>query len=388
MMDKIQSQTIDLLRFPMAVFVVFIHTATTLELTPINETSFPLLSGTGIYNMIEITTKSTLPIIAVPVFFVISGFLFFQKLEEWNWEIYKTKMQSRIRTLLIPYICWTILSFLVICGIPTIETFINSGSWTESLQVLKDNRCSIIGSFWDGIVESWKQPNWIGIVGESSYPLIVPLWFVRDLMVVMVLSPLLFMYFKKTKICGLIILGLCYISGIWPKVHGFSITSFFYYGMGCYLAINKLNIVEIARKLKNISLPIAIFTLCIIIYYCSGKTLIGARVKPFYVISGVWSAIFVSSYLVTKWNVKPNKFLVSSCFFVYALHVAPYDISRSSLLGDMYQFVLSVFIGVPHVELLQYLLPPVITIAICLGLFWLLQRFTPKVCGLLTGNRS
>lgn len=167
-----------------------------------------------------------------------------------------------------------------------------------------------------------------------------------------------------------------------------SITSFFYYGMGCYLAINKLNIVEIARKFKNISLPIAIFTLCIIIYYCSGKTLIGARVTPFYVISGVWSAIFVSSYLVTKWNVKPNKFLVSSCFFVYALHVAPYDISRSSLLGDVFNHTQYVFTGIPHIELLTYLLPPIFAILICLLLFAILQRFTPKFCRLLTGNRS
>lgn len=173
-MDKIDSKTIDLLRFPLAVFVVLIHTNPTLELKALNEATFPLLSGTGIYNLIEISLKSVITVIAVPVFFIISGYLFFQKLNIWNWDTYKIKIRTRMRTLFIPYICWIALSFMCTALIPTIKDLVNGNSISDFFSLINEHRISFIGSFWDGIIEHGKFPNWIGMAGESSYPLIVP----------------------------------------------------------------------------------------------------------------------------------------------------------------------------------------------------------------------
>ena len=49
---------------------------------------------------------------AVPLFFAISGFLFFQKLETWSWPVWKQKIRSRVRTLLIPFIIFNAICAL------------------------------------------------------------------------------------------------------------------------------------------------------------------------------------------------------------------------------------------------------------------------------------
>lgn len=385
MIDKTQSQTIDLLRFPLAVFVVFIHATSTLQLVPINEADFPLLSGTGIYNVIEISLQLTLTHIAVPTFFLISGFLFFQKLEVWNWSIYGKKLITRNKTLLLPYFCWITISYLCIAGIPAVKTLIDGGTWNEAWEAFMGKRFSLIGCYW-GIESIYQFPDWFGNeVSAYSNPIVPTLWFVRNLMVVTILSPLFYFFVRKTKICGLLLIVLCYMSN-----HAFDMTSVLYYATGAFLAINNKSIVTVAKRIRVPAMTIAVISL-IACTYCAGRfSLYGFRLYPVYVLSGVWSAVYMSSYLVEKKHLKPNRFLVQSCFFVYALHYMRIteELSESSLISYSYKVMAELLLGTPHVELLQYILPPVITILICLGLFWLLQKFAPRLCALLTGNRG
>lgn len=76
------------------------------------EADFGLLTTQGFYNDWNIAF-SRVTHIAVPTFFLISGFLFFVNFQEWSWEGYKKKMSSRVKTLLIPYVFWNIVPFLL-----------------------------------------------------------------------------------------------------------------------------------------------------------------------------------------------------------------------------------------------------------------------------------
>ena len=109
---KVQSEAIDLLRFPLAIMVLFIH----MNPSVINllDADFSLFSGYGIYNVIGILLSHVLTHIAVPTFFFISGFLFFVNFMEWSWDGYKKKMKSRVKTLLIPYMLWNAIPFLIL----------------------------------------------------------------------------------------------------------------------------------------------------------------------------------------------------------------------------------------------------------------------------------
>ena len=106
---KLQSATIDLLRFPLAIMVIFIHMNP--EVSNLFDADFSLISGHGIYNVTGVLLSHVLTHIAVPTFYLISGFLFFINFQKWSWEGYKKKLSSRIKTLLVPYLLWNAIPF-------------------------------------------------------------------------------------------------------------------------------------------------------------------------------------------------------------------------------------------------------------------------------------
>ena len=136
---KLQSASIDLLRFPLAIMVIFIHMNP--DVINLVDADFSLISGHGIYNVTGILLSHVLTHIAVPTFYLISGYLFFINFQKWSWEGYKKKLNSRIKTLLVPYLLWNAVPFLLtvlamlaavaIKGKPIegVETFITENNW-------------------------------------------------------------------------------------------------------------------------------------------------------------------------------------------------------------------------------------------------------------------
>jgi len=104
--DALDSKVIHTLRFPLICLVVCVHSFSFIKGWNVDALSLLNISGADIYSLFCISISMTLAHIAVPTFFVISGFLFFKGLERWNWDIYKGKMRKRIYTLLIPYLIW------------------------------------------------------------------------------------------------------------------------------------------------------------------------------------------------------------------------------------------------------------------------------------------
>lgn len=64
---EILSNTIETLRFPLAIAVIFIHMNP--NVVSILNTNFDLLTYKGVLNLLEITFSHILPRIAVPCFF-------------------------------------------------------------------------------------------------------------------------------------------------------------------------------------------------------------------------------------------------------------------------------------------------------------------------------
>ncbi|MDE6697091.1 MAG: acyltransferase family protein, partial [Muribaculaceae bacterium] len=122
----LQSKVIDFLRFPLIVGVLFIHNSGVKEIVQQNRN---LSTATNVVNLIVDLFSNTLAAVAVPIFFFISGFLFFYKSENFTFEIYKTKLVKRVKTLLIPYLFWNLL-FVITCilasRISILSSFFNS----------------------------------------------------------------------------------------------------------------------------------------------------------------------------------------------------------------------------------------------------------------------
>ena len=95
-MTQLQSQTINLLRLVLMVMVLVIHAHPDQNINYLSMDN--LSSGTfaqGIYTTI-ISALFVICNISVPLFFVISGYLFFVGIEEWSWSRYWEKMKRRL----------------------------------------------------------------------------------------------------------------------------------------------------------------------------------------------------------------------------------------------------------------------------------------------------
>ena len=133
---------------------------------------------------------------AVPLFYVISGYLFFLKVPEGMKSIYG-KMRKRVGTLVVPYIigCLFFVGFGVLMAVlPGVSKYMNSSMMPLFSNPVGEILCSI---FYDA--------------GNGS-PCAFQLWFLRDLIVIVATSPLWYLCLKHLK-WGFVVVtfGLTYL---------------------------------------------------------------------------------------------------------------------------------------------------------------------------------
>ena len=110
--ERVESQAIDWLRFPLAVGVVFIHAYGVSALTPSAvEGAHPL--WVECCKLLRSLLSQWLPAVAVPAFFLISGRLFFKGVTRFSREVYFSKLHRRLFSLALPYFSWNIIALVV-----------------------------------------------------------------------------------------------------------------------------------------------------------------------------------------------------------------------------------------------------------------------------------
>lgn len=220
------------------------------------------------------TTNNLQPIVwicsvCVPSFFALSGYLFFwnapQK-PEWRW--FWGKIRSRIFTLLIPYLIAVVIAWL--CYYFAIKA---------------------APSMVDGFMgDRWKDPLFVFWTG----PVNLSLWFIRELMVVVVLSPLVYLIIRYTGWWGVLALGAWWAMG---KYGGFAFGGpepLFLFAAGGCLGIHKIGPVERWLHAKS-RVPVSARAWTFFIYLYHYLLLIGvkkglAMLIPF---QGAWGSITV-----------------------------------------------------------------------------------------------
>lgn len=376
--SRLQSRTIDALRFPLAILVIFVHAA--LPCINLVDADFPLFSLRGLGNVTKIIFSHVLGGIAVPVFFVISGYLFFANFRDWTWSGYKKKLGSRFKSLVIPYILWNCIAIISMLG-----GLLLQGKPADLIyRFLLDNNYHL---FYDYNVWGTAQTNWLGNNLVYSGPMLVPLWFVRDLIFVTILTPLIFYCIKHLKLFYIGVLFLAYISRIWPNIPGLHIVSVFYFSLGAYFSINGKNIVCFATKYKSVILPLfaVLFTLTVI--FDASNTTIGRNILPFFACTSVFTLFYLMSYCIRKLDFQPSKLLASSCFFIYALHGLKLPLTGSPI--NIARKIISILIpGQTSFEYgISYLCTPFLTAAICICILLVARKLFPKTTLLFTGNK-
>ena len=218
--DISQYEVFRQLRFPMIVLVTFAH-----SYGQVAEGFSLLASEWNTYEFLKLLVSQTLVKVAVPVFFIMSGYLFFANVEKWSLKVYKAKMLRRMKTLLIPYLIWNLLMAV------KLKTF----SW------------NIFWAFW---CPAGIQTDWFGQEQLMTAPANMPLWFLRDLIVVSLLTPIIYIGIRKLGSWLLALVTILYLSGICAFIPGLSAYAVYFFTIGAFFSIRRTDLVERLRRFE------------------------------------------------------------------------------------------------------------------------------------------
>jgi surface polysaccharide O-acyltransferase-like enzyme len=358
MLNRESSLRLSLLRFPLIIGVVFIH----------NQTTTISLAGrsVGVENNSFLTDfarhfiSQGIAQTAVPLFFMMSGYLFFIG-TEWSKEKYIEKLKSRLKTLLIPFLFWNISTLLLIAFaelLPATQSYFSGKNQPISHFSITDYISAIFG------------------IGRM--PIAYQFWFIRDLMVLVLLTPVIHFIHKKALIPLLSVLFFVWLSSIFPDCEQ-SLESTLFFSIGCLLAIRKRDLF-ITDKYGKIFLGTY---LCILLADASFiRPEINTSLDRIDIIPGILSALFITHSLASSPFLKTKILSVASAsFFVFAAHEPVLTIARKIayklIEPSSTTSVLGLYFGIP------------IFVVVCLVLAYrVLSYCFPAFVNVITGGRS
>ena len=356
MTSQITSKAIDYLRFPLILGVVFGHCHIPAEGHPLAECVEFLISD-GVVRM------------TVPLFFVVSGYLFFHKVSVFSRHVYAEKIRSRFHSILVPYLIWNFIAFALILR----KSFFEG---TLALPTVLDTalECFIVGTRSHGFPE---------IMLPWSAPGNFPLWFIRDIFVFALVSPLFYIVLKR---CGAFVVGflaVCFLAGWWINGTVFSIPGILYFSVGAYFGIKKLNPSEILVAHRGRANILLAGWLCLIVadvatfgtsyhyYIHSSQIFIG-------VLAAYWCATVFAERC--KSDSLMDKIPGGAVFCVFVMHAI--------ILSDTSRLLLRM-LGNSEVGFIFAYFANIVLSTVCpLIFYFVMNRFAPSILAFLLGGRS
>ena len=359
--NELQSKTISYIRFPLIVLIVYIHNQG--MGTPLSEVSISWgnFGDIDAYNLLRLVITEVIARTAVPAFFILSGYLFFFGKTSFSRETWLTALKKRFWTLFVPFVLWNIIAA---CLARIANTSINLNVVSVFL-----NNCNPSG---------WT--DFFGKQHNFYFPLNVPLWYIRDLIILCIVSPLIFCSIKYVpKVFGVFLFFLA-VTGYNFDFAGINYNSLVFFCIGAYFGIYQINILSFGQRYK---LPFLISTIVLGVLFVYLRSVRGTLFwinYPFF-ICFFFSLLVLIATNLGRGSIRLHPLLVKSAFFVFALHNMPYFMAHPLPWLKIFPSCTLVFVG-------AYLLTPIIKISMCLLLYIILDKVSPKINGLLSGNRS
>lgn len=321
----------------MILFVIFIHENPTVDTSGVVSVWWNKIVG-----------------VAVPVFFVISGYFFFRNIETYDIGTYKRQLHKRFRSLFIPYMLWNLMP---IC--------INVAGNMYSI-VLRGKSFDALNDFLRGLWNEGLWHVWWDKVG-GSMPFDSPLWYVRDLIMLCLLSPLIYHVIKRTGLIFIAALAIVYVLDMWHGYTGLSLTGIFFFSIGAEFALSCRKISDISNKTK-------------MIFYClSLLLLLLVSVLDLSYIHLLFILISCCSWIFLFCQMKIGRIVSrysESVFFVLAIH-------NIFVLANVGKMLLKFHFS----PTLVYWIAPFITLIMCVFLYYGIKVVAPKAMQILCGGR-
>lgn len=356
---SLTSQTIQFLRFPLMVGVVFIHTNFTGAILQgehwVTPQTFPVYAG--IYQMLDTMCFS----VSVPLFALMAGYLFFWKVD-FTAQTYTQKLKSRAKTLLVPYLFWNVLEWLLLIVANTMLLPFTSGRNAHLWEV----------GFMD----------WLSIFGHyrGSFPVNIQFWYIRDLMVTVLLSPAIYWAIKRLKFVFVVILGALCFGGIKLPVLQIGFTIPFFFSIGAYFSIHGKDLSQTTLSWRNVTLGVyALLWVAYLLLAHYSKLEEWTWFEQVVPLCSVFMLFGWVSYLLQRNPIGWPSWINSSVFFLYAYH------------GIVIAFCLKLWLKfVPLSELnllVGFVVLPMLVTFLGVLMANLFRKIAPRFMAVITGGR-
>lgn len=294
--------------------------------------------------------------IAVPLFFIISGCLFFRNCK--NIKNVFIKMKSRVFTLLIPFLIWNIIIVIF-----------NVGNWISFFKGRK---------IFEIFEPSLKNIFLTIFYAQNNGPF----WFIFALIIFVIFSPIIF-YIIKNKYFALMFLLVLLV------LHQFKINfsfpnfartdSFIIYFFGCIIGKYYFNLFSKKIKTNQSLIFLFIFLLCLMINILYAFEII----KMIYIIDTIFYIVFALSfwYLCDLFIEKMKQYeFYNHSFYVFAMH--------SNIQAPLGIVIWKILPKKDYFSIVNYFLDFIITLLIINYMCVFLKRYMPKIYILLGGGRG
>lgn len=340
--SELISKTINNIRFPMMMGVVFIHCR--------------IVCDDALCNSVQHLFSDLLPAACVPIFFLMSGFLFFWRVADWNKDVFASKFKKRFRSLVVPYLFWITLTIAIFAGM---HLFLPSMINPDFENVPEWGIKQYLAAYWDG---------------SGGFPISYPLWFLRNLIVMVYLTPLFYLIIYKLGVMrwiGLIATAVWYFT----KSSGTPMGIFYFYS-GVLLAYLIEKTAWRGNIKKIISAVNMVLFACLIVLLMVRDDM-PSTMNDILRLTGTIEIIGVFMHLTEKGMNLP-KVLGESSFFIYLYHALPMMVLSRVLMKVLHPSSTLSWIALYFVN---YLLIILIGISLYIMLKRILPRFTVFICG-------
>lgn len=349
-MDELVSKKIKVISFLLMIMVVFIHSY---NLDIILHT--PAQPIADVNWAIQNFISNGLTRIAVPLFFIISGYLFAFKPKQITFQVYKDKMLSRFKTLFIPFIFWSlaaILLYLLLQTFPASKPF-----------------------FTKKLIQDYTFTDWLK--GIFYMPVAYQLWFLRDLIVLVITAPLIIWLVRKGKLLFIVVVLCIWVFNI--NIFFLSSEGLLFFSAGIYAAKVKCKLLSKFNPrvlLLGWILLLVIKTILRYHHYTLTENLL-LKLSILVGMVALWRWFDILTERNTFYKIS-GQFAWAS-FFLYVFH-EPY----LTIIKKMLFYIIPV---TAPVHLITYFAAPFIIISISIATAWLLKKYMFNLYSLITGNR-
>ena len=340
-MTRYQSIKIKNISFILTILVVLLHS--------FNINKFSEYEEITLNYFVQVSISKCIATIAVPLFFIISGYLFFYKFipTKRNWI---EKYKKRFNSLVIPFLLWCIGWMSILFILQTTEF---GTSLFSEMRVFELNINEII-----------------------DYTFIHPflpfqLWYIRELILLVIISPIIYFIITKIPKESIILLVILVVMDILPlSIVAFSIVSL--------LAIKDIEIrFNLSKSIVN-TIVVTFSGLVLLNVFLTYNRLQFTIINISIIVLGIISIWQCYDIYLFKFKDKYFKFAEYSVF-IYFFHEPLQTIIKSIIFKLINSNSVS--------QLFVYFLAPIITITLCIILATILKRNTKKVYSIMIGGR-